>query len=201
MRLTSLLLAAACLVLISAAPAERVSHSNDAARFPASLTPAGVEPAATMVAAGDPAPDVVWDRLDSGHQRLRDLRSQGSVLLVFEPDEEQLLALERDRGRLLELRVIPAAVLDRGASSTRTLARRLGLHFMLIPDPQGAIASQFNVLDPATARTAPGWFVVDRAGKVRALDRGAIPDGGYVRLAAAALALPASDAALPSSTR
>ncbi len=201
MRLTSLLLAAACLMLISAAPAVRVSHPVDPTRVPGSLEPTGTEPPATMVTAGDPAPDVVWEGPDSRRQRLRDLRAQGCVLLVFDPDEAQMKALEGDRQRLLDLNVIPAAVLDRGPATVRTLARRLALGFTLIPDPQLAIASQFNAVDPATSRIEPAWFVLDRTGKVRALGRGSVPEGGYARLAAAALALPPPDAARPGGAK
>jgi len=200
-RLTSLLLAAACFVLVAATPAVRVSGPAAPPRVPPTLTPAAPEPPATTVVAGDPAPDVAWEGPESRRLHLRDLRAQGSVLLVFEPGEAQLQALERDRERLLDLGVVPAAVLDRSPSSLRALARRLALHFTLIPDRQRVIASQFNVLDPATLRAVPAWFVVDRSGKVRALDRGKVPEGGYTRLVSAALVLPARDATLPGSTR
>ena len=68
---------------------------------------------------GDAAPDVTWEGPASRPQRLRDLRAQGHVLLVFSPTEAQLQALERDRDRLLDLRVVPAAVLDRSATASR----------------------------------------------------------------------------------
>ena len=96
---------------------------------------------------------------------------------------------------------MPAAVLDRNASGAAGLARRLGLHFTLIPDPRSVVAAQFNALDPATHRAAPAWFVVDRSGCVRALDRTGVPEGGYSRLVSTVLALAAPGATLPTSTR
>lgn len=62
------------------------------------------------------------------------------MLLVFSPTEAQLQALERDRDRLLGLRVLPAAVLDRSTPAVGRLARRLGLHLTMIPDPKTVIA-------------------------------------------------------------
>jgi peroxiredoxin len=111
------------------------------------------------------------------------------------------LALERDRDELLDLRVVPAAVLDRSAAGTARLARRLDLHFTLIPDSRNIIAQQFSALDPATRRARPAWFVVDRSGRVRGFDRTGVPEGGYPRLVSSTLALAAPGATLPGSTR
>ena len=154
-----------------------------------------------VVASGDPAPDVSWDGAEGQTQRLRDLRAQGHVLLVFSPTDAQLLALERERGRLLDARVLPVAVLDRGSASAARLARRLGLGFLVVPDPRSVLAAQFNVLDPATRRATPAWFVVDRAGRVRGLDRRGLPGGGYLPVVTTALALAGPDAIMPGSTR
>ncbi len=201
MRLSPTVVAAACCVLAAATPLIRGPATAVDPHSRPSLSPASTEPAATVVLPGDVAPDVSWEAIGSRTLRLRDLRAHGHVLLLFSPTEAQLRALERDRDRLLSLRVVPAAVLDRSAAGAASLARRLALQFTVIPDPEGVIADQFNALDPATRRMAPAWFVVDHTGKVRALDRTRVPDGGFVPLASAALALPAPDAALPGSTR
>lgn len=201
MRSTPTVVAATCFVLAAATPLVHVPGSTDAPRTPTTLAPAPSAPPVTVVTAGDPAPDVLWDGAGVRPQRLRDLRAQGHVLLVFSPTEAQLRALERERDRLLDVRVLPVAVLDRSRAGTTGLARRLGLHYVVVPDPQGVIASQFSVLDPATQRAAPAWFVVDRSGRVRGLDRRGVPDGGYLTLATRALALAGPDAILPGSTR
>lgn len=201
MRLSPTVVVAACCVLVAATPLVRVPAIPDEARPRPTLIPSGVEPPATLLMPGDMAPDVSWEGPGSRPQRLRDLRTHGHVLLVFSPTEVQLQALERDRDRLLGLQVLPAAVLDRSTPAVGRLAHRLGLRFTMIPDPKTVIAGQFNTLDPATHRTAPAWFVVDRWGRVRALDRSGLPDHGYTRLVSAALDLPASDVVLPGSTR
>jgi len=201
LKVTPVVVVAACLALTASTPLVRVHAPLDEARPPVTLAPNGPEPPATVVQTGDPAPDVTWEGPDSRMQRLRDLRAQGHVLLVFAPTRSQLLALERDRDRLLALRVLPAAVLDLRATGAAGMARRLGLHYTIIPDPQRVIAAQFNALDPSTHHSAPAWFVVDRWGRVRALDRSGVPESGYTGLVSSALALPAPGAALPSRTR
>jgi peroxiredoxin len=194
-------IAATCFVLAASTPQLRVPANLEPPRSPAALSLAATEPPVTVVMTGDPAPDVAWDGPATRPQRLRDLRAQGHVLLVISPTDVQLKALERERDRLLDLRVVPAAVLDRNAGGVAALALRLGLHFTLIPDPRGVIAAQFNSLDPATHRAAPAWFVVDRGGRVRGLDRSRVPDDGYARLVSTALVLPSPGISLPTSTR
>jgi peroxiredoxin len=201
LRSTPAVVAATCFVLAAATPLVHVPGTLDATRTPTTLSAAPSEPPVTVVAPGDPAPDVSWDGAGARPQRLRDLRVQGHVLLVFSPTETQLRALERERDGLLDVRVLPVAVLDRSAASTARLARRLGLNYIVVPDPRNVVAAQFNVLDPATRHASPAWFVVDRSGHVRALDRRGVPDGGYMQLATRALALASPDAILPGSTR
>ena len=201
MRLSPAVVAATCFVLAASTPQVRVPANLEAPRVPVTLAPARTEPPVMVVMTGDSAPDVAWEGPASRPQRLRDLRAQGHVLLVFSPTEAQLLALEHDRGHLLDLRVVPAAVLDRSATGVAGRARRLGLHFTLIPDSRNIIAAQFSALDPATRRAAPAWFVVDRSGRVRGFDRTGVPEGGYPRLVSTTLALAAPGATLPASTR
>lgn len=202
MKFTLPLAAAACIaVAVFAVPpsVNRPGPSLHEPRVPASLSPHAPEPPTTLVVAGDRAPDFGWQAESARWLKLRDLRAQGHVLLVFDPDENRLAALERERPQLLDLGVVPAAVLGRRSGSAWSLARRLQLHLTVIPDPTRAIAGQFNVLDPITQRALPSWFVVDRAGRVRALGRSGLPERGYVQLVSVALAIPAPGVALPSA--
>ena len=201
MRISPTTVAATCVVLLAATPLVRIPANPEVPCVPPVFSPAGTEPPVTVLMPGDMVPDVTWQGPTSRPQRLRDLRAQGHVLLVFSPTEAQLQALERDRERLLDLRVLPAAVLDRSAKGTSSLARRLGLHYPLIPDSRGIIAAQFNTLDAATGRPMPAWFVVDRLGRVRDLDRSGAPAEDFARLASGALVLPSPGMALPGSTR
>jgi peroxiredoxin len=160
-----------------------------------------VEPGASIVQPGDQAPDFSYQTESGEWLKFHQLLAHGSVMLVFVPTENEMLILEGERDSLYSVGVIPVAVLDRRASTTAATAQRLGLGYPLIADPQSAIASQFNLVSPPTLRAAPGWFVVDRGGRVRGLDRRRLPQGGFTRIACNLLAIPAPDATLMSGAR
>ncbi len=131
--------------------------------------------------------------------RLRDLRAQGSVLLLFAPDDARLVALERERAQLLAIGVVPVAVLDQRAGACAATARRLGVGYSIVPDPRRVIGAQFNALDPSSRADAPAWFVLDRSGRVCDLAHLAWPGRPWTEVAARALGLPGPDAAAPAS--
>ncbi len=159
------------------------------------------EPAPAIIELGDPAPDFSYQAESGEWFKFHQLLDHGSVMLVFVPTEGELRTLEEERDSLYSVGVIPVAVLDRRASSAVALAHRLGLGFTVIADPQSAIASQFNLVGPPTVRATPGWFVVDRSGQVRGLERRRLPDGGFTHIACGALAIPAPDATIMSGRR
>jgi peroxiredoxin len=163
--------------------------------------PLGAEPPATLVAVGDPAPDFSYPSQGRSWLHLHDLLAQGSVLLVFATEDEQLVALQDERARLMDLGVIPVAVVDRRSGAAASTVKRLGLQFPVIADLQRTIATQFNVLDPDSRRTAPAWFVINHRGWVRALNRGSLPSRGYPNLAASALSIPLQGVPVPAGTR
>jgi peroxiredoxin len=191
--------AALALALAAARPASALGPSGPPpeprATSPWSLT--GVEPGPSYVCPGDVAPDVSWES-PSGWRRLRDLRTQGNVLLVFGADDRQLVQLERERPALLALGVVPAAVVERRAGACQALARRLQLGYPVLPDPQRVIATQYNCLDAITRRAVPAWFAVDRGGAVRDAERGTLPARSWAAAAANALNLPAPGVSLPT---
>jgi len=155
------------------------------------------EPPITPVVPGSIAPDFSYQTPDDEWHRLRDLIAQGPVLMLIGPRDANLTALEKDRERLLDLGVIPVAVIDGPARMARASAVRLELHYTLVADPQAVIAGQFNALAPRSGQPQPCWFVIDRQRRVRALDRTGLPAKGYVQIAREALALPAEGVSLP----
>ena len=139
------------------------------------------------------APDFQFLGNDGHWSRLRDLRAQGHVLLVFEPGDDQLLALEREADSLRARGVIPIAVLRTRESDNWSKIERLGLTYSLMSDPRGELAAQFQVTaltaqpPPATGPGSFAWCLVDRDGRVRGLELGALPEAGFA--AAVTLAL------------
>lgn len=153
-----------------------------------------------MVESGSSAPDFAYENLAGGGARLRDLRGQGHVLLVFGAKEADLLRLESESGRLTRLGVVPVAVLDWRMGACRSAVRRLSLTYPVVPDPQRAIGAQYNALDPRTRQNVRAWFVVDRQGRVRGLDRFELPRASWADVAASALGLPADGVPRPASS-
>jgi peroxiredoxin len=154
------------------------------------LHPRALETPATEVCLGDVAPNVSYQGTDARWLRLKDITTQGAVLLVIGADERTLRVLEREREALMDLGVIPVAVLGSRLGVVRATAARLDLRYTVIGDPQGVIAAQFNALDGATGRHLPAWFVLDARLRVRGLGRKALPAHGYSTLAAEALGVP-----------
>lgn len=149
---------------------------------------------------GSPAPDFSFES-PAGNRRLHDLRAQGHVLLLLDPDRAQLDALEHERASLLQAGVVPMAILDERPGTCRATAQRLGLGYCVVPDPQHLIGAQFNALDPESHALSPAWFVLDRTGHVRAFAHGAWPDDPWSRVCATALGLPLPGSAAPASHR
>jgi peroxiredoxin len=157
------------------------------------------EPPVTPVVPGSLAPDFAYESHDREWYHLHDLLDQGSVMLVIGARDAQLAALEQERDRLMDLGVLPVAVIDGHARSARAASDRLSLRYTVVADPQSVIAGQFNALARGTGAPQPCWFVIDRHRHVRALDRTGLPKSGYASIAIEALALPADGAALPAS--
>jgi peroxiredoxin len=154
------------------------------------------EPPASEIQVGDPAPNFSYHGFDGRWLRLHHLLDQGPVLLVFGPGPAELQRLEEERESLLDLGVIPVAVVELKSGAARRLAKRLGLRYTLLSDQRLVIASQFNAVH--SAATIPSWFVVDAHGKVRGLQRGKLPASDYPQLCARALGLMLPGTTLPS---
>jgi len=156
-----------------------------------------VEPPVAELRVGDRAPNFAYQGYEGHWMRLHHLVDQGPVLLVLGWNEEQLVQLEREREELLQLGVIPVAIVDRKPGKARTIVRTLKLKFTVLADPRLVIAWQFNVAE--SGRITPSWFVIDRRARVRALSRTHVPAEAYTRLCARALALPMPGTLVPTS--
>lgn len=198
----TLLLAITALLAAADDPNDRVARPSGFSLPPhegSSLLARPLEPPAAEVRLGDPAPNFSYQGVDGRWRHLRDLLVQGPVLLVFGADPLTMRVIEHERERLLDLGVVPVAVTDARSRAARALVNRWDLRFTVLADAQGAIASQFNAVDPITGRQLPSWFVVDTKRRVRGLGRRGLPLRGYPTLAANALGLPAYGAARPAS--
>jgi peroxiredoxin len=199
----AILLTALLAVILALGPGEvmdQTPHTPDglAGRNDRALPP---EPPSSEVERGDRAPDFAWQSEDNRWRRLHDLNHQGAVLLVFGAEDAALTAIERERETIMRQGALPVAVLDMRNGVAWATGRKLGLHYLVVPDSRRVIASQFNAMDPGGERAAPAWFVVDRDGRVRAMKRGPLPAQGFTAIVGAALGTPGSAATVPAEKR
>jgi peroxiredoxin len=198
----TLLLAVTALLVAADDPNDRIPRppaSSPSVAEGTSFLESPLETPATEVRLGDQAPNFSYQGGDGRWRHLRDMLVQGPVLLVFGADELTLRVIEHERERLLDLGVVPVAVIEARSGAARAMVARLDLHFTVLADARGTIASQFNAVHPATGRHMPTWFVLDRRRHVRGLGRRGLPLRGYPSLAANALGLPESGATVPAS--
>ncbi len=163
---------------------------------------ATASPAAPLPAlhAGEPAPDFSYRSHDYRWLSLQDLVEQGDLLLVFGADDALLLRLEDERAALITSGVLPVAVLDRRDDEVWNTVNRLQLGYSVMSDPKRTVAGMYGAIDSASGKTGRAWFVIDRAGKVRASGHDAPPAStGWSTLASDALRRPAAGQARSAS--
>ena len=201
MRITLLLVAAAIFGAVHdmSGRATPPPGSPPAARPGSALQAMPVETPATEVCLGDVAPDFSYQDPDARWRRLRDLVAATPALLIFGANDGVLRIVESEREALLDLGVIPVAVVGSRLGAARALASRLELRYTVLADPQGVIAAQFNSADPANGRPLPSWFVLATQRRVRGLGRQGLPLRGYAQLTANALGLPRRGVTLPAA--
>ena len=102
--------------IVSLAGARPASPPSPLTARPELIDPIGESSDYAIVGVGAQAPDFAFEA-QGRNLRLRDLRANGHVLLMFAPDEARLVALERERVHLLAIGVVPVAVLDQRAGS------------------------------------------------------------------------------------
>jgi peroxiredoxin len=153
------------------------------------------------VQVGDPSPNFNWVGVDNQTYELRAVLQQANVLLIFAPSDEVLQAIETERDDLAQIAVVPIAVLDSRGRATANRARKLGVHYLVVPDASHLIGSQFSLLDPTSSRLQQSWYAVDRRGVVRGAGVELTTEPRWTRIAASALAIPSPDVPLPAKTR
>jgi len=176
------------LLMLSAAIAIAASDPPGSTGAPGPAAPASAAPA---------APDFQYRAMDGRWRHLHDLRTSHGVLVVFEPTDAQLVALESERDSLARAGVLPVAILRRSESKCWSVIERLGLTFSLMSDPRGDLARDFQVAERQAPATAPAWFLVDRTGAVRGMERGGLPAGTFAAAVASALSPSTTAGALP----
>jgi AhpC/TSA family protein len=173
--------------------------SSPTSRPFATMHPMSLEPPATEVCLGDIAPDFAYQGPDARWRRLHDLVAEAPTLLVFGANDGVLRIIEGEREALMDLGVIPVAVVGSRLGVARSIVNRLGLRYTVLADPQAVIAAQYNALDPASGRQFPCWFMLDARRRVRALGRQGLPLRGYADLAADALGVPSHTSTRPAA--
>ncbi len=159
------------------------------------------EPPIAPVEVGESAPNFTFPGADGRSLALSDLTAQGHVLIVFATSEPMLASIEKERDELLDMGVLPVAIVPERPGAAKAEAQRLGLRYPLVSDSRRVVASQYNLVDESGPRILPGYFVVDRRRRVRAAIRGTAPAQSWARVTASALALPRKDAPLPAQSR
>ena len=157
------------------------------------------EPPQAQIGVGESAPDFSYQTQEGPWKNLHDLTAHGPVLLVFGAEKAQLQSLEQEREALLDLGVLPVAVLDVKPKTAWSTAKTLGLRYTVLADPRHVIGLQFNAIDGTTQSSVPAWFVIDRSRRVRGMWRGSLPKDGYGSPVARSLGLALPDAAVPTA--
>jgi len=139
------------------------------------LSPLSPEPEAATLQIAEPAPMFSYIGADGRWHRSEELLSRGPVLMVFGASESDLVAAQRLVPAFEELGVRPIAVLDLPTRGTASLTRKRGISIALVSDPMSAIAGLYHSLDPSTGKHAPGYFVIDSRGALRAMYFGPLP--------------------------
>jgi peroxiredoxin len=195
----------------SPGPAEAAPAAEARNARPGGAATCGI---AAAPAVGEPAPDLCFRSPRFGWQRLDALCGDAGVLLVFDPAEAELAALQRDLAALVARGVEPVAVMRQAAGANWAAIERLGLRFSLLSDPEGVVGEAFGIgpagavvaashasgeavsggvagMSPGADAAPAAWFLVDRRTRLIAAGLGAGPEHGFAAVVAAAAELPA----------
>jgi len=182
-----------CLVAVPASAGVE-SRSPSA---PNPTTPAGPTPMIEYDTHSAPdvdsdAPDFQYLSNEGRWKFLHEMLEHNAVLLVFEPNDAQLLKLEAGADSLRRCGVIPVGIRRCPEGANWVAIGKLGLTYSLMSDPQGELEGDFHIGMAAkagseTKAAPPSWFLVDRKGRVAALERGSLPATGFAPIVAGAM--------------
>ena len=158
----------------AASPSPMNSASREEARL--SLSPVPVEPGPASLQIGSPAPTFSYLAAADGRWHpFTEVLGQNDVVLVFDPTDEELSGIERQRELFAQIGIQVVGVTDLSTRKTTSLAKRLPYSGLLVSDPMGAIASLFHSIDPSTGTRVNSYFVIDKKLRLRAMYFGPIP--------------------------
>jgi peroxiredoxin len=175
---------------VSATAIMAAELSAPSAQDPGTATTGHVNPIAStqlrgFVEIGDLAPEFSYLGTDGDWHKLREILSDGDILLIFGATESVLKDLTAAKSVFEELGVQPVVVLDMSSGSAARYVRRLDLDLEVVSDARCAIGDLYGSLDRSTGRHAPGYFLLDPKRTVRAMHRGVIPPARQLVAAAA----------------
>jgi peroxiredoxin Q/BCP len=146
-----------------------------------------------MLGPGDRAPAIEGKDHDGNPVSLEALRARGPVVVFFYPKDftpvctREACAFEEAYGPLEHRGVTVIGVSADDDESHRRFAKRHGLSFPLISDPDRALARAFGALHPLGLGAKRATFVIDQGGIVRAAIHSELRANKHVKEAIAAL--------------
>ena len=139
-------------------------------------SPAAAQAEGGALHAGDAAPNFDIATTPYGWRRFSDFCKEGEIVLVFEPDDKALIAIDREARQFAESGVTITVVRSDCDGANWDAITRLGLSCTLLSDPNGYIAEIYGVGKGGATPVAPAWCHVDRRGIVRHMVTGATSD-------------------------
>jgi peroxiredoxin len=141
---------------------------------------------AESVAATESAPhigsavsDFPYDSTPYGWRHFHDLAGPAGVVLVFDPTDADLTALEHCRPALAAGGLEPVAVLHESDGSCWHRLAALQLSYSLLSDPKAEVDQALGASNTSAGGDSK-WFVIDTDLRIRALGQGGIEQESFV---------------------
>lgn len=136
-------------------------------------------PALAEVKEGDAAPDFTLKDQDGQDVKLSGVLAKKNVILAFYPSDfsggctTQMKCFEKELKKVQDRDFVLLAVSVDSVEKHAQFAKTIGARFRMLSDPDLAVATQYGVAVPGAkgGYAARSVFVIDKAGKVRWLNR------------------------------